>query len=170
MIRFPQKNDARPIVFLPMILGYLSQKVLIKIFGEKKFSSTIKSKFPTLSTLGVLGVVFVAMAMKAKTITGNPYIILKSLLPIALLYLINYVISTLVGKVFLSREDAIALVYGTVMRNLSIALAIAMTVFGKEGSEIALIIALSYVIQVKSAAWYVKFTDKIFKKPSIKEN
>ena len=110
------------------------------------------------------------MAMKAKTITGNPYIILKSLLPIALLYLINYVISTLVGKVFLSREDAIALVYGTVMRNLSIALAIAMTVFGKEGSEIALIIALSYVIQVKSAAWYVKFTDKIFKKPSIKEN
>jgi hypothetical protein len=45
-----------------------------------------------------------------------------------------------------------------------------MTVFGKEGSEIALIIALSYVIQVKSAAWYVKFTDKIFEKPSINAN
>ena len=56
-------NQIILIVFLPMILGYLSQKVLIKIFGEKKFSSTIKSKFPTLSTLGVLGVVFVAMAI-----------------------------------------------------------------------------------------------------------
>ena len=76
---------------------------------------------------------------------------------------INYFISTIVGKIFLSKEDAIALVYGTVMRNLSIALAIAMTVFGKEGSEIALIIALSYIVQVKSAAWYVKFTDKIFR-------
>ncbi|MCK5804618.1 MAG: CBS domain-containing protein, partial [Lentisphaeria bacterium] len=28
--------------------------------------------------------------------------------------------------------------------------------------EIALIIALAYVIQVQSAAWYVKFTDRIF--------
>jgi len=155
-------NQIILIVFLPMILGYVSQKVLIKIHGEALFNSSIKPKFPTLSTVGVLGVVFVAMALKANTIISNPMVILQSLFPIAILYTINYSISTIIGKIFLSREDAIALVYGTVMRNLSIALAIAMTVFGKEGSEIALIIALSYIIQVKSAAWYVKFTDKIF--------
>lgn len=51
------------------------------------------------------------------------------------------------------------------MRNLSIALAIAMTAFGKEGSEIALIISMAYIIQVQAAAWYVKFTDRIFGKP-----
>jgi ACR3 family arsenite efflux pump ArsB len=55
------------------------------------------------------------------------------------------------------------------MRNLSIALAIAMSVFGKNGSEIALIIALSYVVQVKSAVWYIKIVDMIFgKKVSLK--
>ncbi|MDJ0708298.1 MAG: hypothetical protein QNJ46_33930 [Leptolyngbyaceae cyanobacterium MO_188.B28] len=49
------------------------------------------------------------------------------------------------------------------MRNLSIASAIVMTAFGKEqSSEIALIIAMAYIIQVQAAAWYVKFTDKIF--------
>jgi CBS-domain-containing membrane protein len=48
------------------------------------------------------------------------------------------------------------------MRNLSIALAIAMTAFGSEGSEIALIIALAYIIQVQAAAGYVKFTDRLF--------
>jgi predicted Na+-dependent transporter len=54
------------------------------------------------------------------------------------------------------------------MRNLSIALAIAITVFGSEkGSEIALIIAMAYIIQVQSAAWYVKLTDKIFGPPVI---
>jgi CBS domain containing-hemolysin-like protein len=37
-----------------------------------------------------------------------------------------------------------------------------MTAFGKEGSEIALIIALAYIIQVQAAAWYVKFTDRLF--------
>ena len=47
--------------------------------------------------------------------------------------------------------------------NLSIALAIAMTAFGGEqGSEIAIIIAMAYIIQVQAAAWYVKFNDKIF--------
>jgi predicted Na+-dependent transporter len=150
------------IVFLPMLLGYVTQKMFIKYFGEKEFNKNIKSKFPTLSTLGVLGIVFVAMALKAKTISNNPVILIQGILPIIILYSINYIISTFIGKIFLDRDDAIALVYGTVMRNLSIALAIAMTVFGKEGSDIALIIALSYIIQVKSAAWYVKFTDKIF--------
>ncbi len=54
------------------------------------------------------------------------------------------------------------MIYGTVMRNLSIALAIAMTVFKKNGAEIAIIIALAYIVQVQAAAWYVKFSDRIF--------
>jgi predicted Na+-dependent transporter len=81
------------------------------------------------------------------------------------LYGSNFVLSTLIGKFFFKRGEGIALVYGTVMRNLSIALAIAMTVFGPQGSDIALIIALTYIIQVQVAAWYVKFTDKIFGPP-----
>ncbi|MBE9067655.1 arsenic resistance protein, partial [Leptolyngbya cf. ectocarpi LEGE 11479] len=66
--------------------------------------------------------------------------------------------------------------YGTVMRNLSIALAIAMTAFGKEqGAEIALIIAMAYIIQVQAAAWYVRFSDRIFgpvpdSQPSIQQS
>jgi len=155
------------IVFLPMFMGNLTQRILLSKYGVEKFNKEIKMKFPSLSTLGVLGIVFVAMALKANTIISNPSIILKSFIPILLLYTINYIISTYIGKIFLNREDAIALVYGTVMRNLSIALAIAMSVFGKEGADIALIIALSYVVQVKSAAWYVKFTDKIFGKKII---
>ena len=62
----------------------------------------------------------------------------------------------------LKRNDAIALLYGTVMRNLSIALAVTMNAFGEQGSEAALIISLAYIIQVQSAAWFVKFTDSIF--------
>lgn len=69
-------------------------------------------------------------------------------------------------KILFNREDWIALVYGTVMRNLSIALAIAMSVFKENWSEIALIIAIAYIIQVQSWAWYIKFTDKIFGKAS----
>ena len=48
------------------------------------------------------------------------------------------------------------------MRNLSIALAIAINSFGQAGSDAALVIAAAYIIQVQSAAWYVKFTERIF--------
>ncbi|MDW5299782.1 MAG: bile acid:sodium symporter [Sedimentibacter sp.] len=150
------------IVFLPLIAGYLTQIFLKKRYGVEIYENKYKPKFPLLSTIGVLGVVFISMALKSKTILSNPVIILYYLIPLIILYVINFAVSTIIGKVFFNREDGIALVYGTVMRNLSIALAIAMGVFGEKGSEIALIIALAYVIQVQAAAWYVKFTDMIF--------
>ena len=154
------------IVFLPMLLGFVTKKILISTVGESKYNKNLKQKFPVFSTIGVLGIVFVAMALKAKSILGNPLTILSFFIPLLIIYGVNFLLSTLVGKAFFNRDDAIALVYGTVMRNLSIALAIAITVFGSEkGSEIALIIAMGYIIQVQSAAWYVKLTDKIFGMP-----
>ncbi len=150
------------VVFLPMIAGNLTQRFIMWKYGRKLFHSNIKTKFPPLSTIGVLGIVFVAMAIKARTLIETPSLFLKLLLPLITLYGINFLLSTIIGKTFFSREDGIALVYGTVMRNLSIALAIAMTIFGKQGADIALIIAIGYIIQVQSAAWYVKFTDLIF--------
>ncbi len=150
------------IVFLPMIAGVVTRKIVVKKIGVEKYNLNLKAKFPLLSTVGVLGIVFVAMALKAKEITSNPNLIMMVFFPLAVIYLINFALSTVVGKIFFAKEDAIALVYGTVMRNLSIALAIAMTAFSDQGAEIAIVIALAYIIQVQSAAWYVKFTDKIF--------
>jgi predicted Na+-dependent transporter len=90
-------------------------------------------------------------------------VLLYYLFPLAVLYSVNFLISTIIGRKFFDKGTGIALVYGTVMRNLSIALAIAMGVFKEQGAEIALIIAIAYIIQVQAAAWYVKFTDSIFK-------
>ncbi|ABK99543.1 arsenic resistance protein [Pelobacter propionicus] len=152
------------IVFVPMLLGYATKRMLIKRYGREAYQRDLQKKFPLFSTLGVLGIVFVAMALKSGSIMGNPAMLLSYLGPLALLYLVNFLLSTLVGKLFFPRPEAIALVYGTVMRNLSIALAIAITVFREKGAEIAIIIALAYIVQVQAAAWYVKFTDRIFGK------
>lgn len=155
------------IVFLPLAAGYTTQLLLTKRFGKEQYEKKLKPKFPVLSTLGVLGIVFVSMALKAKAITSNPMVLVRFLLPIVIIYSINFVISTIIGKLLFGNKDAIALVYGTVMRNLSIALAIAMGVFGEDGSEIALIISIAYIVQVQAAAWYVKLTGKIFKEPAL---
>ncbi len=154
------------VVFLPMILGFLTKRGLLLFYSKERYDKQLKQKFPVFSTLGVLGIVFVAMALKAKDVASNPLVVLSYFVPLSIIYGVNFGLSTIVGKYLFNREDGIALVYGTVMRNLSIALAIAMTAFGKEqGSEIALIIAMSYIIQVQAAAWYVKFSDYFFGKP-----
>ncbi len=153
------------IVFLPMAAGFATQIALVRRYGREAFFNELAPKFPALSTLGVVGIVFVAMALKAQSIYAAPLTLLGILPPLVLLYAFNFVLSTLVGRSLLPRGDAIALVYGSVMRNLSIALAIAINAFGTKGSSAALVIAAAYIIQVQSAAWYVRFTDRVFGPP-----
>jgi len=150
------------IVFLPMVAGYITQQFLVKRYGRKDFQQRLAPRFPGLSTLGVLGIVFIAIALKAPAISAHPEQLLRILVPLVILYAFNFLLSTIIGRFALPRGDAIALVYGTVMRNLSIALAVAINAFGTAGSDAALVIALAYVIQVQSAAWYVKFTPYLF--------
>jgi arsenite transporter len=150
------------IVFLPMALGYATQRLLVRRYGQEEFQRRLGPRFPPISTIGVLGIVFVALALKARTIANAPSLLLTILLPLALLYAINFTLSTLLARWLLPRGDAIAMVYGSVMRNLSIALAIAMNAFGEKGADAALVVAAAYIIQVQSAAWYVKLTSRIF--------
>ncbi len=155
------------VAIIPLITGYLTQQIMIKKYGTSHFRTKIAPVFPTVSLLGVLGIVFIAISLKAQAIVMSPQLLLEIALPLIILYFINYSLSTIIGKRFLSREDSIAMVYGSVMRNLSIALAISINAFGSEGSTAALVIAIAFMIQVQSAAWYAKFTNKIFKSPIV---
>jgi ACR3 family arsenite efflux pump ArsB len=150
------------IVFVPMALGHVTQLALVARHGQERFNTQLKPKFPPWSTLGVLGIVFVSMALKATDILQAPQALLRLLPPLVLLYALNFIVSTLIGRTWFARADAIALVYGTVMRNLSIALAIAIGAFREQGAEAALLIALAYVVQVQAGAWYVRATDRLF--------
>lgn len=150
------------IVFIPMLLGSITRSYFLKKYGQQEFKKTWAPRFPSLSTIGVLGVVFVAIALKAEQLSQNPAVLWLIFQPLLILYAANFFIGTVVGRLFFSRGDAIALVYGTVMRNLSIALALSINAFGVQGADAALVIAVSYIIQVQAAAWYVKFTDVFF--------
>lgn len=150
------------IVFVPMTLGHFTRQYFVKKSSEKKFKEYYAPRFSSISTLGVLGIVFIAIALKAKALVAAPLELLYIGGPVLLFYLINYLLSTIAGKLLLPRGDAIALVYGSVMRNLSIALAIALNLFGEAGPEIALVISLAFIIQVQSAAWYVRYTYSFF--------
>lgn len=155
------------IVFIPMLAGYLTQKILVSIYGIQGFQKRFKPKFPLLSTLGLLGIVFISTALKAKTIVKNPALLLKIFVVLIVYYSINFIVTTVIAKKLFNREDSIALVYATVMRNLSIALAIALSIFAKKGADVALILAVAFVVQIQGAAWYLKIVDKVFGKKTM---
>ncbi len=146
------------VVFVPMAAGWLTRRIGVAALGQPGFKR-IAPVFPGLSTLGVLGIVFVAIGMKAPMILAKPVLLAWVLVPVTLFYVFNYAISIGTGRALLPSKDAIALVYGTVMRNLSIALGLAVASFG---AEAALIIAAAFIIQVQSASWMVRGLQKIF--------
>ncbi len=147
------------VVGIPLIAGTATRTALVGRYGQQRYKTRIAPLIRDRSTVGVLAIVFVAIALKAKMIAADPALVLRILGPLVIFYALNYLIATVVGKRLLGRGDAIAVVYGTVMRNLSIALGIAMTAFDPEA---ALLLAAAYIVQVQSAAWYVKATDRVF--------
>lgn len=150
------------VVGAPFVLAQATRLALVRRLGRERFQRDVAPLLPGISTLGVLGIVFLAIGLKARMILSTPSLVLAILVPLALFYALNFALSTLLGKALLGRGDAIALVYGTVMRNLSIALGIAIASFGPES---ALVLATAYIVQVQAAAWYVRLTDRIFGAP-----
>lgn len=152
------------IVFLPLVLAFITQRVALARYGKEKFVNHIKPKFGPWGTVGVLGVQFVAMALKAPELAANPKLLLWLGIPMLVFYLLNFVVSTLLAKLFTQRADGVAFIYGTALRNLSIALAISMTVLGPKGSEVALLISMGFVFQAQLAAWHVKILPYVLAK------
>lgn len=145
------------VVFVPMILGQITFKLLLKKYTKEQFKKEIKPKFGPLSVWGMLYVVFVSISMKATMITENLQLILLAIVVLLLFYGLNYVISTFTAVRFLNRADGIALVNGTVLRNLSIAIGLAATSFG---AEAALIVTIAFIVQQQTIAFYARYSKK----------
>lgn len=143
------------IVILPMLLGSITYSLLIRRYSKESFNKKIKPMLPPISVWAMLFIIFSSISMKSQAILKNPKIILSSVLILVLFYFLNFLISTIVSRKIFKKEDGYALIYGTVMRNLSIALGIAISSFGP---ETALIITLAFILQVQSAAWYGKLS------------
>lgn len=147
------------VVFLPMLLGHITFKLLLKKYSMEQFQKQIKPNFAPLSIWAMLYVVFVSISTQATMIISNLQLILLAVVVLIVFYGLNYLLSTVVAIKFFNRGDGIALVNGTVLRNLSIAIGLAATSFG---AEAALIVTIAFVVQQQSIAYYGKFSNKLW--------
>lgn len=145
------------VVFLPLLLGNVTHKWILTKMNPKEFQEKIKPLLPNLSMWAMLVIIFSSISMKATMIISQPELIVQGLIVLLIFYIANLALSTMVGRSFFVKGDGIALVYGTVMRNLSISLGIALAAFGVKAG---LIVTLAFIIQVQTAAWYGKIAEK----------
>ncbi|GAW90975.1 arsenic resistance protein [Calderihabitans maritimus] len=145
------------LIFLPLVLGNITYRFLMKRYPPAVFKKDIKPLLPGISVCFMLFIVFSSMSMKAKKIFSQPDLLLQSVVVIVLFYLGVFIISTIWGRIFLDRENSITLVYSTAMRNLSSCLGLALATFG---AEAALLITLAFIVQVQAAAWYGKLEQR----------
>ncbi|WP_242945530.1 arsenic resistance protein [Caloranaerobacter azorensis] len=150
-------NSLLKVVIIPLILGDLTRRLIIKISGEKRYRE-LKPNFGSISSLGVLFIVFIAMSLKSKTIISKSELVLYSLIPLVIYYAVLLLISHVVGEKILDKKNRISLVYGTTMRNLTVALGLSLAAFG--GSLAVFLIAIGYIIQVPLAAFYMQLVKK----------
>ena len=150
------------IIVIPLVAAYITQKLILKKYGMEQFKKKIKPVFPLFSTFFVVIILFVAMSLKAELLVNNPSILFDIIVPLVILYALMMTISVLTARLLFNRSDGIAMVNGTLIRNLSLALVIILSAFPDAGIA-ALLIAISYVLQVQIAAWNVKVTKYLFK-------
>ncbi len=149
------------IVLVPMAAGYVTRLILSRAGESDPAQSHFARRLELLIAPGVLGIVFIALGINSRPIMAQPALLPYLLIPLSLVYLLYFGLGTLAGRLLLSRPDAVALVYGTALRNLAIALALTMGAFGAEGYRAALVVTLAYVVQPTAATLFSRMYTRL---------
>ena len=143
------------IVAIPMVAGTVTRRLLVDRYGSEGLRR-LKPKLGGVSSLGVMLIVFIAMSMQSESILADPVTSVVTIVPLVLFYGAILAVGSAIGRLFLGPGQAVALVYATSMRNLSIALAIAAAP-GFPPAESVLPIALAYLLQPPLGAVYMHY-------------
>jgi len=151
------------VLLAPLLLGWLTRFAIIKKKGEDRFIK-LKPYISSVSSLGLLIIIFIAFGMKGKALVNNPTLMLHIAIPMIIFYAIGFFILTLLGKLFKSsKSDIIGLNYGSMTKNRSMATAIAILIL--DPLSVTAIALAGVIAQIPMMLAYSKFIQKLkFKK------
>ncbi|WP_253738122.1 arsenic resistance protein [Halohasta salina] len=139
----------------PMVAGTITRSVILRRYDSDGLKR-LKPVFGGVSSLGVMLIVFIAMTMRSTAILSDPITSATTVVPLLAFYAVILAVGAGLGRLLLSDELGISLVYVTSMRNLSIAVAIVVA-SDSLPTEAVLPIALAYIIQPPLGAVYMHY-------------
>ena len=146
------------VVFLPLCMGVITYNLLLKRYSREQFKKDIKPLLPAAGAWGLMYIVFTSVSMKSVMIFSYPELVLQALASLVLWYCTIFVLCIPLGRLFFNRKDAMTLLLNVELRNLPIAIGIAVTAFSP---QTAMMIALAFLFQQQFAIWFWKL-DKRF--------
>lgn len=155
------------VVALPLAAGVITYRLILGKISVGRFQRDIKPYLPAAGAWGMVFIVFASVSMNASIMVSQLKIFFGALLIQSFFIGLNYVISIFVGRALFDRESALSLVFGTALRNLSIAIGLAASAFG---SNAALMVSLAFLIQPQAAAWFMKLHQRFDLFPSREES
>ncbi|SNR68382.1 arsenic resistance protein [Desulfurobacterium atlanticum] len=157
------------VFFIPMIIGIVIRKFLIKSFGIEKFNKEIKPELSGISSVGIVILSFLVLSLsRTKLLFTHPEIIPLIVFPLIIYYTTMIIISTiyanlLVKKNILKPEEAIVVAFASAVRHLNITLAVILITFPVEKATLmVLFVILGFIIQIPLLGFYVKHYAKKF--------
>jgi ACR3 family arsenite efflux pump ArsB len=145
-----------PIVFIvvvPLIMAYVTQSVIMKKRGGAYFEK-VKPFFSKFSNLGMVVVLLILMSLKSNEIVfSRPEMILVSVVPLALFYLIQFAVVIAIYGRFYKNEKGRSLVWGSYLRYITLALGLVTSLIYADPSlsVVIVIVILSYFIQIPTS-------------------
>jgi len=146
------------VLIAPMILGYLTRRVLVWRLGEKKFQK-LQPLFPALSLMALYVIVFMIFFAKATVIVEKWQMVLMLLIPNALFVALTLIAVTwLDRRLRLSYGEHMAVVFASTGKNNGTAIAIAATAFSP---LVAVPAATMPIFQILFLVLYLKAAHRI---------
>jgi ACR3 family arsenite efflux pump ArsB len=145
------------VVFLPMTMGILTYRMLMKRFTVDEFNARIRPLLPGFSSWGLVYIIFTSISLKSQMIIAYPGLLIKGLTALMLFYFLIYTIIIITARKLFSEEDGITFLFSLVLRNLAISIGLAATAFGPQTT---MMVALAFIIQQQSAVWSASLCKK----------
>jgi len=134
-------------VGLPLILGYLTRKILLNHKGKEWFEGFTEN-LHYASIVALLLTIIVIISPQAETILGNPQFVLLILIPLTVQILLIFGIGYYLAKVMgLTYEDAAPSAQIAASNHFEVAIAMSITLFGA-GSGATLAAVTGMLIEV----------------------
>ncbi len=150
------------IVVIPLIVAYITQKIIIKRKGREHFDKN-KKNFGEFSNFGLLIVLFILMSLENNSVIfDNPGMLIDIFIPLVLFYAVGLIVILFFYRMLHNKDIGKAFVWGSYLRYITLALGIAISlVFQDERlAVITTVIVLSYFIQIPSSFVLARFLKK----------
>jgi arsenite transporter len=142
------------VIFLPFTAAIITGRLLKRFMSIADYNRSVAPALPGVSAILTTIIICISVGMEAPGVAANPGLLIKCLAVQGAFYAMNYLVSVMCVRFLrLQREDGLALLYTTVLRNLAISIGIAAGMFG---SQAAFMVSIAFLIQPVAAAWFLR--------------